>query len=142
MTQLSRQKISEKLQLMDKYIFYLEQLKTEIKDEKQFSNDFHLFGLAERYLQLSTQVIIDILNLIIIEEGMEKPENNQEIISVLFNNNIISENLASRLDGMVGFRNILVHEYGKIDKKRIYQYLIEKAGDFQIFKKEILKWLE
>jgi len=142
MTQDTKQKIFEKLQLLDGYFSYLEKLKNEIKNEKEFLKDFHFFGLAERYLQLSIQVIIDILDLIIIEEALEKPENRQEQVSLVFNQGIISEDLASRLDGIVGFRNILVHEYGKIDRKRVYQYLMEKTNDFQIFKKEILKWLK
>jgi uncharacterized protein YutE (UPF0331/DUF86 family) len=48
--------------------------------------------------------------------------------------------LAERLDGIVGFRNILVHEYGKIDRERVYQYLQERIGDFEKFKEEILKY--
>lgn len=142
MTEITRQKIFEKLQLLDEYFSYLEILKREIKNEKGFINDFHLFGLAERYLQLSLQVIIDVLDLIIIEEGIEKPEERGEIVSLLFNKEILSEDLASRLEGIVGFRNILVHEYGKIDRKRVYQFLMEKIEDFQNFKKEILSWLK
>lgn len=142
MTQITCQKIFEKLQQLDEYVSYLKKLKKEIKNEKEFLNDFHFFGLAERYLQLSLQIIIDILDLIIIEEEIEKPEERKEIISLLFNKEILSENLVSRLDGFVGFRNILVHEYGKIDRKRVYNFLIEKIEDFQIFKKEILNWLK
>lgn len=142
MTKITRQKIFEKLQQLDKYLVNLKQLKEEIKDEKRFLKDFHLYGSTERYLQLSCQVIIDTLDLVIIEEGLEKPEDHQEAVSVLFNKKIISENLASRLDGIVGFRNILVHEYGKIDRKKVYQYLQERLEDFKIFKREILKWLK
>jgi len=98
--------------------------------------------LAERYLQLSCQVLLDTLNLVIIEEAWEKPEDNQEAVSILFGKKIISENLASSLEGIAGFRNILVHEYGKIDRRRVYQYLLEKLELFQVFKKEILNWLK
>ncbi len=78
----------------------------------------------------------------IIEQGLEKPENNQEVVPILFNKKIISENLALRLERIVGFRNILVHEYGKINRKRVYYYLLEKMEDFEVFKKEILSWLK
>jgi len=142
MTKITRQKIFEKIQQLDEYLSNLKQLKKEIKDEKEFLKDFHFHGLAERYLQLTCQIIIDTLNLIIIEEEIQKPENSREIISLLFSKNIISKNLASRLEGIVGFRNILVHEYGKIDRKRVYQYLMERLEDFEIFKKEMLNWLK
>ncbi|MEK7557933.1 MAG: DUF86 domain-containing protein [Patescibacteria group bacterium] len=142
MTQITCQRIFEKIQLLDEYIFYLEKLKVEIKNEQQFLDDFHFFGLTERYLQLTCQSIIDILDLLIIEEKIEKPEERREIVSLLFNKKVLSENLASRLEGLVGFRNILVHEYGKIDRKRVYEFLVERTEDFQVFKKEILSWLK
>jgi len=92
-------------------------------------------------LQLSIQIIIDIVKIIVIEENFEKPDDNQELVSVLFNKKIISAKLARKLDGVVGFRNILVHEYGKIDKNIVYQYLHKNTSDFTLFKREMLKYL-
>jgi len=142
MSEITRQKIFEKLQQLDVYLSNLKKLKNEIKSPEEFLEDFHLYGLAERYLQLSCQVVLDTLNLVIIEEAWEKPEDNQEAVSILFGKNIISENLATNLEGIAGFRNILVHEYGKIDRRRVYQYLLEKSELFKVFKKEVLKWLK
>jgi len=142
MSEITQQKIFEKLQQLDGYLSNLKKLKKEIKSLEEFLEDFHLYGLAERYLQLSCQVVLDTLNLVIIEEAWEKPEDNQEAVSILFGKKIISENLASRLEGIAGFRNILVHEYGKIDRRRVYQYLLEKLELFKVFKKEVLNWLK
>ena len=142
MNEITRQKIFEKLQQLDGYLSNLKKLKKEIKSPEEFLEDFHLYGLAERYLQLSCQVVLDILNLVIIEEAWEKPEDNQEAVSILFGKKIISENLASNLEGIVGFRNILVYEYGKIDRRRVYQYLLEKLELFKVFKKEVLNCLK
>ena len=142
MSEITRQKIFEKLQQLDVYLSNLKKLKNEIKSPEEFLEDFHLYGLGERYLQLSCQVVLDTLNLVIIEEAWEKPEDNQEAVSILFGKKIISENLATNLEGIAGFRNILVHEYGKIDRRRVYQYLLEKSELFKVFKKEVLKWLK
>lgn len=142
MSEITRQKIFEKLQQLDGYLSNLKKLKKEIKSPEEFLEDFHLYELAERYLQLSCQVVLNTLNLVIIEEAWEKPEDNQEAVSILFRKKIISENLVSRLEGIAGFRNILVHEYGKIDRRRVYQYLLEKLELFKAFKKEILNWLK
>jgi len=139
MTKITRQKIIEKIQRLDEYLSYLKQLKEEIKSEKEFLDDFHFHGLVERYLQLSCQVVIDTLNLLIIEKDLAKPESGQEVVSFLFKKSIISQDLFSRLEGVVGFRNILVHEYGRINHKKAYQYLMEKLEDFEVFKKEILR---
>lgn len=142
MTKITQEKILEKIQNLDEYLENLETLQKEIKSEEQFLKDFHFYGLAERYLQLACQCLIDILDLIIIEEGLKKPQDRRETVSLLYNKDIISEDLASRLEGISGFRNILVHEYGEIDRKRVYKYLRERLKDFRMFKKEILSWLE
>lgn len=143
MTKIIKKQFFDKIQNLDEYIKYLEKIAKETKNDKSgFLNDFHFFGSAERYLQLSIQVIIDLVQMIIIEEGFERPEENQEAISLLYNKRVISENIALRLDGIVGFRNILVHEYGRIDKEKVYDYLQEKITDIKDFKREILKYLK
>ncbi len=141
MTNITQQKILEKLQSLDEYLKNLKILQKEIKSEKQFLNDFHYYGLTERYLQLASQCLIDVLDLIIIEQKIKKPDNRKEVISLLYNQKIISEELASRLEGISGFRNILVHEYGKINRKMVYKNLNKNISDFEKFKKEILNWI-
>ena len=142
MTSLTRQKILEKLENLQEHLKYLHQLRQEAKDEKTFLADFHLFGNTERYLQLSIQSIIDTAHLIIIELSLKRPEDNYEAISILFEKKIISENLAQKLTKMVGLRNILVHEYGKIDRKKIFEILTGRLQDLESFKKQIIDFLK
>ena len=42
---------------------------------------------------------------------------------------------------MKAFRNILVYEYGRVDDKIVYETLKNKLGDFEAFKKEIVRAL-
>lgn len=142
MTSLSRQKTLEKLENFKEYLKYLRQLREEIRNEEDFLEDFHQFGNVERYLQLSIQIIVDVSHLIIIDLGLERPEDNYEAISILFKQKIISESLAQKLTKMVGLRNILVHEYGKIDRKKIYSVLKEQLDDLENFKTQIINYLK
>lgn len=82
--------------------------------------------------------MIDTLQLLIIEMEIPKPESGEEIVSFLAEKPVLSQELSVRLSGVVGFRNILVHEYGRIDRKKVYQYLMERLDDFELFKMEIL----
>ncbi len=141
MSNLTRQKIFEKLENFGEYLNYLKQIQIEAKSQKIFLSDFHLFGTAERYLHLCIQIVIDILHLIIIDLGLKKPESNYETISILFAEKIFSEKLADKLTAMIGFRNILVHEYGKIDRERIYKILKSRVKDLEKFREQILKFL-
>lgn len=142
MTSLTHQKILEKLENFQEYLKYIYQLEKEAKSEKVFLSDFHLFGNTERYLQLLIQIIIDISHLIIIDLGLEKPEDNYEAISILFDNKIILEKTADKLTKMIGLRNILVHEYGKIDRRKVYRILKKQIEDLESFKEQIIKFLK
>ncbi|MBI2050818.1 MAG: DUF86 domain-containing protein [Parcubacteria group bacterium] len=141
MTKLGRQKIFEKLERLKEYISYLKTLRSEAKSEAQFLADFHLFGNAERYLQLSAQSIIDSAHLVIIDQGIQRPDDNYEAVSLLRGQGIISESLADALTKMVGLRNILVHEYGTIDRKKVYEILTTRIGELEEFQKQILTHL-
>jgi len=142
MSRIAREKIMQKIKLLGEYITYLKKLARETSGrEEEFISDFHFFGLAERYLQLAIQALMDAVKIVIIETGGEKPEDNQEAISILYNQKIISEELAARLDGIVGFRNILVHEYGKINRRLVFRYLQKNVKDLEDFRKNIIKFL-
>src|SRR3989344_6707067 len=142
MTSLTRQKILEKLENFQEYLKYLYQLRQEARSEKVFLRDFHVFGNTERYLQLSVQSIIDIAHLVIIDQGLKRPDDNYEAVSLLHNQGIVSESLANKLTKMVGLRNILVHEYGKIDRKKVYEILTNQLGDLEEFQRQILSYLK
>ena len=142
MTSFTQQKILEKLENFQEYMRYLRQLQQEAKSEKVFLADFHLFGNTERYLQLSIQAIIDISHLVIIDLGLRRPQDNYETISILFEKKIISEKLTQKITKMVGLRNILVHEYGKIDRELIYKILQERLGELEDFKKQIINFVK
>ena len=43
---------------------------------------------------------------------------------------------------MVGFRNLLVHRYGKVDDSRAYHYLKEEIDDLYEFAEAIEKLIE
>ena len=128
------------MEKLDEYLGYLSEIQKVNK--KQFVGDYHYFGLAERYLQLSIEIILDIGKLIIISERLRKPEDNQDIFSILAGRKIISGKLFQELSGIAGFRNILVHDYEKIDREIVHQKLKENSNNFNDFKKEIVKFLK
>ena len=128
-------KIISKLQKLDEYIKYLKEVQKINKN--QFVEDYHFFGLAERYLQLSIEILLDVGKLLIVIKGLKRPEENQEIFSALRDEKIISEKLAGNLMGIANFRNILVHDYEKIDREIVYEKLRDNLEDFENFRKEI-----
>lgn len=132
-------KILVKLEKLDEYFRYLSEIQKVNK--KSFLHDYHFFGLAERYLQLSIEILLDVGKLVIASEMFRRPEDNQDIFDVLREEKIISTKLYARFSGIAQFRNILVHEYEKIDRETLYKKLKMHLDDFRNYKKEILKYL-
>lgn len=140
MSKIIFNKIIGKLERLDEYLKYLAEIQKTNKNS--FLRDYHFHGLAERYLQLAIEILLDIGKLTIIAEGLRRPEDNQDIFSVLCETDIISKTLARRLTGLANFRNILVHDYEKIDREIVYDKLQKNLTDFRDFKKEIVKYVK
>ena len=51
---------------------------------------------------------------------------------------IINSTLSARLQEMAQFRNLLVHQYGRIDTKRLFIIMSEDLNDIEEFVRSIL----
>lgn len=135
----SSNKILAKIQKLEEYIRYLKDLQKVNKNS--FVKDYHFFGLAEHYLHLSIEALLDTAKLIIINKKLERPEEPQDSFRILFEKKILNKKLFERLSGITGFRNILIHEYEKTDKQLLYMYLQKNIGQFVEFKKQIIRFI-
>lgn len=137
MSPKTRDIIFAKLARLDEYVVYLKELKRYSR--VQFIQDHHIHGLAERYLQLSIEIVIDVSRLLLICFALERPENNHEAFELLYKNKLISKKLFEKIRNVAGFRNILVHDYMKIDHAIVYKALQGGVKDFGEFKKAVVK---
>jgi len=93
-------------------------------------------------LQVSIQIIIDIGNHILASIGETQIEDYVDIIEKLGKRGVIPENFANKIRNMPGLRNILVHEYGVINIKKIYDILQNNLSDFEDFILYITEFLK
>lgn len=109
---------------------------------KEFLGDEVSIDLAERNLQIGIQCLLDIGNHIIAERGFQVPESNEDIFRILGKHGVIPKDFASKIEGMAGFRNILVHDYLEIDPRKVYQNLLNALKDFDEFARYIVGYIE
>jgi uncharacterized protein YutE (UPF0331/DUF86 family) len=107
--------------------------------EESFSRTEDSCALAERHLQIAIQSVIDIGHHIVADMDLGLPQDYKDVFRILANNNIISESLGKKLESMTGLRNILVHDYLRVDPQRIYTVLQNDLADFDEFAASILK---
>ena len=61
---------------------------------------------------------------------------------ILAEQGILSSDSRDNLIGIANFRNILVHDYEKIDREIVYQKLQKNLDSFMVFKKDIARCLQ
>ncbi|OGX14679.1 MAG: hypothetical protein A2166_06205 [Omnitrophica WOR_2 bacterium RBG_13_41_10] len=88
-------------------------------------------------LQLSIQGCIDIASHIISDQSWPVPDTLAGLFEILMEHEIISEELSNRLKEMVGFRNIIIHEYGTLDLDKVYNILNQDIQDIYSFMKQV-----
>lgn len=99
-------------------------------------------GALERYLQLSIEACVDIAEMIISDQRLTTPQTATESIEILGNEGILENAFAKKFAKAVGFRNILIHDYVKIDYQIVLENLKNNLSDFHKFIKEILEFLK
>ena len=134
-----KEKASGKLDNLREYVKYLKGYSAcTIEDLK---SDHTLRGAVERYLHLSAECVIDIAEMMISELGLRKPEEYKESIDILGEAGIIPDDFAYYFSPVAGFRNILVHEYTKIDLEEVHRHLQKDLADFEKFSRYIADYL-
>ena len=89
-------------------------------------------------LQRAIQASVDIAAHIIAYENFGLPNTLKDHFNLLAQNKIISFELEEKMNAMVGFRNIAVHEYQNIDKEILKSILQNNLRDTEEFYKSIL----
>jgi len=110
---------------------------------ESLKNDFDIQDIVLHNLQLAIQGCIDIGSHVISDEGWGVAGSLNEIFYILQNKGVIKAEMSEKIISMVGFRNILVHEYETINfdivcnilhhhLKDINEYLLAIVNHFKL----------
>jgi len=134
--------ILERLLLLRDEIAYLKHERDGLRTFREYQDNKRLRKAIERSLQVAVEVCLDIGRRIIALEGFRYPETNQDVFQILREEKIVPEDLLTTLREMARFRNLIVHDYAKIDNARVYGILKKRLGDFGAFAEAIRAYLE
>ena len=84
----------------------------------------------------------DIANHIISDRGMRPPTAYSDTFRVLLENNIINSEMFGTMEKMAKFRNVVVHQYEKVDAEIVIVILKRHLKDFDKFKEVILSYMQ
>ena len=117
---------------------FLEELKEIIPDELNAYKTIEKKAACERYAEKIIEAVTDLAFLAIKYKKLQIPEDDVDAFKILLDNKIIGKDEFEKLSQAKGMRNIIAHEYGKIDDKIVFEALKnELEGDVIKFIKKI-----
>ncbi len=132
--------IENKLSSAKKYLSILDIYKKYSKDE--IENDLTIRGAVERYLYLVSQSAIDLAEAIISYKKLRKPTTMSESFYILGEEKLINEKLIKKMAKLVGFRNIMAHDYEKVDYNIVHDILNSRLKDIEDFLDSVEKIIQ
>ena len=135
-----RDVIESKLRFLKEYLLDLKEYEAIFLTDYQKSKKDQRF--VERTLQLACEACIDIAAHIISRQGLREPKDNKDFFQVLFESSIISEPVREAMVKMSKFRNIVVHDYARIDPEIVICILRKNLTDFKTYAREIIEFID
>ena len=108
---------------------------------ERYRADWKTQRIVERTLQMAIEACLDVASHVLTDRGLRAPSTYAETFEVLVQARLMSSDLGRVMIEMTGFRNVVVHEYTRVDAEVVIRILGERLGDFRRFETAALSWL-
>ena len=110
-----------------------------LPSDKPFEENYLKQDAIAVNMQRACEQCIDLANYTIRRRKLGLPKESRESFRLLTRNGIIPRDLAANLENMVGFRNILVHQYQDLDIQLMVDVIENHLDDLIDFTNFIVK---
>jgi uncharacterized protein YutE (UPF0331/DUF86 family) len=104
-------------------------------DDKNLFEDFTKQDSIILNIQRACEAAIDLAMHIIRKEKLGIPQDCREAFTLLQTAGLLEPALAERLIAMVGFRNVAVHDYKKLNLEIVKKIIADYLEDLPVFGK-------
>lgn len=84
-------------------------------------------------LQRACESAIDLAMHVVAVKNLGVPQTSRDAFDLLYQGALVSEELAGRMKRMVGFRNIAIHQYEKLNLNVLESIIVNHLEDFRAF---------
>ena len=106
---------------------FLEELNSIVPSSlEEYKSSLEKKAACERYVEKIVEAVTDLAFLIIKDKKLRIPEDDIDAFNILFENNIIDNELAAKLKNAKEMKNIISHQYGKIDDEIVFDAISEE----------------
>ncbi len=121
--------IAKKLALIETCV---RELRTMARPDT-LAEDIREQRFVEHTLQLAIQAALDAASHIVADERLGEPSTYRELFELLEKAGYVPHELATELEKMAGFRNILVHGYDSVDLTIVKDIVENRLDDLERF---------
>ncbi len=137
---MSMNRIKDKINEIQNYLEELENILPE--DFEEYLENKEKMAACERYFEKIVGALVDLGNLFIKFKNFPLPNEDTQIFDILLEKEIISKDLCERMKNAKGMRNILAHEYGKVNDEIVFEAITQEIiKDAEEFMKNVEKRL-
>jgi uncharacterized protein YutE (UPF0331/DUF86 family) len=119
--------ITSRIEAIEKHLLRLEAHKKLSREE--FLTDLNAQDIVEYNLFQIVNQLIDMVQHIAVDENFGFPESAYDGVELLHDRTIFSGTDCEVLKKMIGFRNIIGHDYVKVSKDTVYDILTKGSED-------------
>jgi uncharacterized protein YutE (UPF0331/DUF86 family) len=112
-----------------------------IHSDIAFKEDYLKQDAIAVNLQRAAEQVIDLANHVIKKKKLGLPKESREGFEILSRASVIPKELADKLKGMVGFRNVLVHQYEDLDVKIMVDVIEHHLEDLIDFTNYVMQYM-
>ena len=105
-------------------------------------DDYDIQDIISLNLERAVQISVDIAAHILSTKDISTPATMGETFTALSEVDVVSTELAERLRKAVGFRNISVHEYQKIDWEIVFSICTKHMKGFREYAAGVLAYYD
>jgi uncharacterized protein YutE (UPF0331/DUF86 family) len=90
-------------------------------------------------LQRACEVSIDLAMHVVRKRTLGVPQDSRDAFDLMQTHALLDEPLATAMKRMVGFRNVAIHEYDKLNLDIVKSIITTKLDDILMFGKQLLR---
>lgn len=116
----------------------INRINEEYQNNPENLDDYRKMDMIVLNLQKSCEAVLDLAVYIVSTRKLGLPQTKREAFILLEENNIIDSKMSKNMQGMVGFRNIAVHDYKEIDEEILKDVIENHLNDLLDFARILL----
>lgn len=109
------------------------------RDPHSFESDYTRQDAAILNIQRACEAALDLGQYLVRRDGLGVPQSARDVFALLQRSGRIPAELAEVLKRMVGFRNIAVHEYQKVQLPIVVSIITRHLDDFLAYSEALLR---